>query len=202
MRHRSLVLGLSAALLHGTAYILYNQQTMDGNSAPNPVSWGIWASLAALNMMSFKEMAGLVKTLQFVVGTFGAIATFVITIAVGSTAWPASWEWLIVALGIGSAIALFRFRNAPFANLLALAGALIGGIPTMIGVWTDPSKETPLAWILWVFAFVCTFINVLAMDDKERAQQREKLKNFSWVPGFTAGSLLCLHSLVLVLCLR
>lgn len=40
------VLGISAAVINATGYILYNGQTKRGASKPNVASWSIWALMA------------------------------------------------------------------------------------------------------------------------------------------------------------
>lgn len=201
-RHRALILGVAAASLHGSAYLIYNNQVSEGTSDPNVVSWFIWAMMAILNLTSFQKMTSWVKSLQFWIGTAGATGTFLFGWNQGVFEVPELWELGIVALGIASAFAQFKKRHAPIGNLLIVIAAAIGMVPTLIGVIDDPAKETFLPWIVWTFAFICTFLNVVLMTPEEEAEQAEKLKGFAWVPKFSTLTLLLLHAIIVPLSLR
>ncbi len=202
MRNHSLALGILTALFHGAGYVLYNVQIQDGTSTPNPVSWGLWAIMAVLNMISYQKMTNWVKALQFWIGSVGAMLSFISIVFIGAVTWPTWWEWIVIALGTASAIALFASRHAPFANLLALAAGMVGMIPTLIGVIETPSNEAPIPWIMWTVAFACTLINVLSLNKEERNDREARLGAFTWVPAFNAGVMMLAHLAVVPLCLR
>lgn len=155
------VLGIGAALLHGTAYVLYNLQSKSGKSQPNVISVGIWVFLSALNAFVFKEVsAGVVVTLQFFVGALGSFGTFVYVLRIGKFRRPANWEWSVLVLGILAGVLWLFFHSAAMANMIILIAILISCVPIWVGVLRDPFKESPLAWILWASAFVITSVNV------------------------------------------
>lgn len=139
MHELAVVLGVTAALLHGVAFILYCIQTRFGKSSPKSASWALWAFLATLNALTFHGMtSNWLVTIQFVTGSVGCIATFLF----------AMFVWWI-------------FRTAAVANMIIFIALVISFIPTYEGVWANPTKETPRSWVLWGLAFFITAINVI-----------------------------------------
>ncbi|MEK7659843.1 MAG: hypothetical protein AAB343_01430 [Patescibacteria group bacterium] len=101
MQELTIALGLTAALLHGVAYFLYNRQTKLGHSSPNASSWSIWVFLATLNALSYREMSGdAVATLQFFTGSVACILTFLYVLTIGKFSRLKPKEWGLFALGL------------------------------------------------------------------------------------------------------
>lgn len=162
MHEATIFLAIFAALLHGTAFLLYNIQTKLGESEPNAVSWGIWAFLATLNAFSYRNMSGdMVATLQFFTGSVGCSLTFLYVLAIGKLSWPKPKEWAVFILGLVAAGVWWRFRNATGANMIGIMAVVISFVPTYEGVWKYPFKETPRSWVIWTAAFLITTVNVI-----------------------------------------
>ena len=146
MQELTIALGLTAALLHGGAYVLYNVQAKLGKSSPNAASWSIWAFLAILNALSYREMSGdVVATLQFFTGSIACLLTFLYVLTIGEFSKLKPKEWGLFALGLLATLMWWKFRSATGANMIVLAAAFVSFIPTLEGVWRDPFKETPLS---------------------------------------------------------
>lgn len=161
MHSLTITLGVMAALLHGIAYILYNVQTKLGQSQPNSASWSIWAFLATLNALSFREMSGdTIAALQFITGSVACILTFVYALVIGKMTWPKRKDWIAFGLGLAATGVWWKFRSATGANMVVLLAFLISFVPTFSGVLTDPNKETPRSWVLWTIALLVTTLNV------------------------------------------
>lgn len=160
----SLVLGITAALLHGTAYFLYNVQTKLGQSNPNAASWSIWAFLSTLNALTFGASSGdFVATLQFYTGSVACILTFLYVLGIGKFAWPKRKDWGMFAIGLVATIVWWLSRSASAGNLIVLIAFVISFQPTLEGVWIDPINEKPLAWFLWSLALIATCTNVVIL---------------------------------------
>ena len=167
MQELTIALGLTAALLHGVAYVLYNVQTKMGKSSPNAASWSVWAFLATLNALSYREMSGdVVVALQFFTGSVACILTFLYVLTIGKFSKLKPKEWGLFALGLLATLVWWKFRSATGANMIVLVTFLISFIPTFEGVWRDPFKETPRSWMLWTLAFLVTTTNVVLRDGK------------------------------------
>ena len=167
MQEVTVILGITAALLHGVAYVLYNLQAKKGQSSPNAVSWSIWAFLAILNAFSYREMSGdLVATLQFITGSVACTFTFFFALFIGSFSWPEREDWYCFALGLMAGLVWWKLKSAAGANMVILVAFLISFFPTLRGVWKDPSKETSRPWTIWSVAFVITTANVVLRDCK------------------------------------
>lgn len=167
MQELTVVLGITAALLHGIAYVLYSVQTKLGYSKPNIATWSIWTFLATLNAFSYREMSGdAIVALQFFTGSVACTLTFVYAMIIGKFSWPKQSDWWCFALGLLAMLVWWIFRSATGANMIILVAALVSFIPTYMGVARDPFRETPGPWVLWTFAFLVTTINVVLREDK------------------------------------
>lgn len=167
MQELTIALGLTAALLHGVAYILYNTQTKLGKSSPNAASWSVWAFLSVLNALSYREMSGdVIMALQFYIGSVACILTFLYVLTIGKFSKLKLKEWGLFALGLLATVVWWKFRSATAANMIVIVAFLISFIPTFEGVWRDPFKETPRPWTLWTLAFFATTTNVVLRDGK------------------------------------
>lgn len=167
MQELTIALGVAAALLHGVAYVLYNVQAKLGSSKPNAASWSVWAFLATLNALSYREMSGdAVAALQFFTGSVACILTFLYVLTIGKFSKLEPKEWGLFALGLLATLAWWKFRSATGASVIILVAFLISSIPTFEGVWRDPFRETPRSWALWTLAFLVTTTNVVLRDGK------------------------------------
>ena len=149
-----------AALLHGTAFLLYNIQATKGESSPRAASWGVWALLAVTNAFSYKEMtADWYSALQFFMGSVGCIATFLYVWWIGSLGRPKGREWTDFAIGVTATILLVLFQASDWASLIIIVGFLFSFRPTYTLVRDDPTKEKALPWTIWAIAFGITIVN-------------------------------------------
>lgn len=161
----ALVLGVTAAVLHGIAYYLYNRQAKLGQSGPIVASWGVWVFMATLNAFSFRAMSGdWVATLQFFTGSVACTITFFYVLAIGRFSWPKPKEWGSLGIGLAAVVVWQLVGNsagATFANMLGLLAFVVSFKPTFDGVRRDPNIEKPLPWAMWTMAFTITLTNVL-----------------------------------------
>jgi len=161
----SIILGIVAALLHGSGYLIYNIQTRLGKSEPRIITWLIWVFLTILNALSYNVMSGdFVATLQFFMGSVACIATFLYVIMIGKFKRPERNDWLMFGLAALAVAVWAIFRSATGANMIILLATAISFVPTLIGVWEDPFVETPLAWNLWTTAYIISTTNLLFRD--------------------------------------
>lgn len=157
-----MLLGITAALLHGSAYLLYAMQTKVGRSSPKSASWGVWVFITILNALTFNVMsANWVVALQFFAGSLGCTALFFYMLVTGKLKWPTPKEWGIVGIGVVATMVWVIFKNAAYANLIIAFAIAIPFKPMYEELWHDPSKETPRSWILWTLAFLVTTVNVV-----------------------------------------
>lgn len=162
MHNLTIVLGITAALLHGVAYLLYAIQTKVGHSSPKSASWGLWAFLVLINWVTFGVTIGnWIVALQFLTGSVACIAVFIYMLAIGKFSWPTAKQWRLVGLGILAMLVWWIFRNAAWANTIIFVALAISFIPMYEDLWTDPRSETPRSWVLWTLAFLVTTANVI-----------------------------------------
>ncbi len=163
MQWISWILGIISALLHGVGYVVYNRQTKRGDSKPNAVSWFIWALMAGLNAASFTGVTDIPHALQYMVGTFAALATFFLALRWHRFDWPEPIELAVLVLCLVCMGTWYVFKDASFANATLLAPFLISFWPTFRGVRNDPGRERPFAWNIWSVAFAVNLANNIAL---------------------------------------
>jgi hypothetical protein len=162
MRELTVVLGVTAALLHGVAYLLYARQTKLGYSSPKSASWGLWAFLVIINWLTFGVAIGnWIVALQFLTGSVACIAVFVYMLALRKLSLPTMKEWRLIGLGVLAVLVWWIFRNAAWANAIIFVALAISFIPIYEELWADPQKEMPRSWVLWTLAYLFTTINVV-----------------------------------------
>ncbi len=166
MANITVVLGITAALLHGIAYFLYNVQAKRGSSVPVSASWFIWAFLSVLNAFSYREMSDFVVALQSITGAAACFLTFCYMLFIKKLAWPRGMEWVMLSFGLLASLVWWQFRSATGANMIVLTALVISFIPVYGKVLLDPFKETPLSWTLWSLAFFVTVVNVILRHGK------------------------------------
>ncbi|MFA4846109.1 MAG: hypothetical protein WC654_06150 [Patescibacteria group bacterium] len=158
----TVVIGIVAVLIHLAGYTLYNIQAHRGHSTPNLTSWGLWAFLAALSALTYSAFShDLVTTSIFYAGTAAQIFTLLFALSTGKFTAPKREEYIVILLALIAIYIWWSDRNAGGANLVLLAATLLGGVPTILGVWRNPKLEKPVPWLLWSLAFLLTIVNVV-----------------------------------------
>lgn len=153
-------LGVTSALLHGTAYLLYNLQSKKGTSNPRAASWAVWALLAVVNAISYRAMtADWYSALQFFMGSVCCFLTFVYVWSIGRLGKLQGKEWGDFTIGTVAVLLLLFFKASDWASLLVLIGFVVSFRPTFNYVKANPSKERPLPWVIWTLAFAITIAN-------------------------------------------
>jgi len=165
---RSAGLPILAAILHGVAYVMYMFLVYDGDSVPNPATWTVSAFLASLNAITFaKGSKDLMAAAQFVVGSVGAIAVWCIALYAGTFAPLDSLSQTMLVLCFLVIVVWKVTGFATYGNVVIALTVVAAIIPTIKGVWDDPSSETVLPWALWTFAFLATICNVVRRKEEE-----------------------------------
>lgn len=157
-----LTLGLTAAVLHGAANLLYARQTRDGTSQPNIASWAVWAFLAILNALSYWAMCGsILLAAQYLTGAVACLIVFSYALCTGKLSKPGWVEVTVLVLGTAAVLIWWINWSAADADWLVFLAFLISFVPTYVGVIRDPHKEAPLAWLVWTAACALTVANVI-----------------------------------------
>ncbi len=153
------VLGVPAALIHATGYVLYNIQTKRGSSKPKFVTWFIWMIAATINAVTFTEVTSFPLALQYIVGSFAATVTFILALRWKKFKWPDSVEIFVLVLCVLSFVVYWYYRDASTANLIMMLTVVISFHPTLKDVYKDPTKDEPLSWWVWTVACLVTLLN-------------------------------------------
>lgn len=154
-------LAVLAAILHGAAFVLYGLRTKFGRSAPKSASWTIWAIAASLNAASFSMMEGPLPALQFITGSGAGILMFAYALYLRKLKKPqTAADWLCLSVCLVS-LCMLQWGEPQYANLFMIGVVGVSFIPTWIGAWTEPGKETTGPWLLWTAAYLCTLFSVV-----------------------------------------
>lgn len=190
MESYSLLLGLVAAGMHTTAYILYNIQSKKGQSKPNAATWALWAFLVILNALTYQETSrSFWLAFTYFTSSTACILTFGYVWIIGRLEWPAWRDWLYASLAAIGGIVWLVYHQAAYANLIITGTILLSFEPTYRGVWKNPHKETPLPWWLWTLALVVIAVNAA-------------LQHQAWTSYVSPVSLTVAHATVAILCSR
>lgn len=143
------------------AFVIYNWQMLLGQSSPNAASWTIWAFITILNFTSYKAMSkDWIKSLLPTLNSLLCILTFVIAIYRGRLAALSSYDIIALGLGVATSVVWWQTKSATKAQMLLQVCVAIGFIPTYISVWSNPSNERLLGWVLWSVMFALQIIVV------------------------------------------
>ncbi len=161
-----IVLGIAAAVVHGTAFCLYVRQMKTNLSHPNIATFGISMFLMLLNALTFREVShGWVATLQLFTGFGGCALILAYAMVRGKFSKPGPAEAWAFVLGVAASILWYRYRQATGANMIVLAALTIALSPTWLATYRNPFVDIPRSWFLWSTAYGITAINVLISPD-------------------------------------
>lgn len=152
----TLVLAIISSILQLVGYGIYNRSVWTGRIRPNLSSWLVWGSISLLNTASYFSLSRhdfVVSLMPFTVTAVNVLTLFII-LRKGSfqrISRPDAAALLIA----GIAVVGWKLTDSPsVANLMVQLAIIVGTVPTVLGVWRDPSVEHPVPWFLWSLSFV------------------------------------------------
>lgn len=153
-------LAIIAAVLHGTAYCIYVFQVYGGDSVPNPASWTVWMILATLNALTFwKGSKSALATAQFFTGAVASAIVWAYSLVADRFTPLDTMGWIVLLSCLIVIIIWKSTGKATYANIVIGIILIVSFVPTVLGVWKDPSVEEALPWGIWTLAFLATTIN-------------------------------------------
>lgn len=154
-------MNITAGVLFFFAFIPYIIAILNGETAPSPVTWAIWAcvdTLALVAMLKEKAQSG-----QLIGAVAGAWVITVLAIIYGEPT-MGSIEWVSVAGAITGIVLWQRTGHAVFAIICAQLATFIGALPTFANAYADYSIEDPVAWSLWFLSCIFALFAVKKWD--------------------------------------
>jgi hypothetical protein len=158
----SSILGIAAAAIHLSAYAVYARYAFRGTTTLNTATWILWVFLSALNAASYLLMSG--DPTKSVVAFAGAAAC---TITLGAALYRgkvsaiARWDAAALIAGLVAAAAWLIWHNATYANLILQAGFIVSMAPVYRTVFSNPTSERPLPWLMWGTAYAINLCVVI-----------------------------------------
>ncbi len=160
-KQKSQILGVIATSLSISSAAWYNWRILAGDSHPNVSSWLVWVFVTVLHFFSYKEVTeGWEKSLLPKADAIFSVITTIMVWRTGSLAALNGFEWGCLILGVLAAIGWKIFKSPTFAQILLQAALVIGGIPTIMSVWVNPSHEPWPSWLLWTGTFTAQYYAV------------------------------------------
>ncbi|MHB8831307.1 MAG: hypothetical protein ACYC44_04300 [Patescibacteria group bacterium] len=161
MDKMELALGITAALMHVVAFVIYNRQMFIGSSEPKSATWTLWAFLTVLNSTSYLAMSqDWLKSLLPLCSSTACVITFGVALAKGKFKKPDWTDRTIQVLGICSCLIWWGFKTATIANLILQICVILSFIPTFSGVWKNPRIERAPPWFIWSSAYILSIVLV------------------------------------------
>ncbi len=162
--HVSVFFSLIAGTIYCIGFVDYNRNIFKGRNKPNYLTWAIWSAegvvFTTTYLLATKDIwKGMIPIINVVF----CIATFFIALFIGKFKKINLIEWLSVAIGLTTAVAvLLIFKSATYANYISQAVIIAGFIPTWRGIWNKPSNELARPWLIWTLSyFIATIVVVL-----------------------------------------
>lgn len=161
-----LAIAIASTALQLVGYSIYNRGVWTGRIRPNLSSWIVWTGISILNTSTYFFLTGH----DFVVSLLPVSITLVNVITLAGMLHRGWFQPIgrpdIAALVIsGVAIVAWLVSKSPsLANVMVQAAIIVGTVPTVLGVWHNPTFERSLPWFLWSGSFVFALIVVSLRD--------------------------------------
>ena len=162
----SLAIAMVSGLVNLIGFAFYFLHIHKGRATPNLSSWGLWAVIHILNLLSYRLMTGDdVKTVLPLVSSVINVLTFVWAFAKrnqqASIKPLTLLEYMCLAIACVSVLLWWQTKSATIANLFLQLALAMGYIPTAAGVLKGHQKETPGPWLLWGVSYILTAMVVV-----------------------------------------
>jgi hypothetical protein len=142
-----------SALISLTGTFAYLRDMFLGKSAPNLVTWGLWAftPLVATGA-ALSANADLWATFRIFMSGFGPLLIFIFAFVVPQSFWKLSkFDYACGALSIVALLAWLLADSPLLAILLAATADLLATLPTIIKTWKYPETETFYTYFIGIF---------------------------------------------------
>ena len=159
-------LGIAAAVLSMSAFLVYIRDILKGAIVPNRASWIVWEVVILTGAASYSVSTGdWAKSLIALTDVAICSATCVLVLARHKGGSFGTTDKLALGFTTLAMIAWATLGSATVANILVQCAGLLGFGPTILSVWRVPQHEQPLAWWLWTAGYGALFATVLLRWD-------------------------------------
>ena len=143
------------------------RHVIEGSFRPEPVSRGIWATIAAIALVVLLQSSESNAAVPLAIGLFGgSVLLFILSIRASRLRWHKD-DTLAVS-GAVVCLGLWFITGNPFVALLAiLATDMMAFIPTYVKTWHHPLFEDEAFWFMLALASTLSFINLVQFQDVE-----------------------------------
>lgn len=144
------------------AYGMMMADAYMGKTRPHRTTWFVWmvsdGVMAASTLM--EDEVTISVAIMPIVWFIGAIGMFCLSIKYGERGKLDSADDVVLTLSAFSLLLWYISGNPAIAIVGSVSAACIGGVPTIIQAWQDPSSESLKGWILMLAATGCSMIAI------------------------------------------
>lgn len=145
--------------LFGTA--TYAVSTWRGTAKPNRVSWVLWTFIPLVAFIAQVNQGVIYQAGVTFAAFFGPLLVFIASFKDRHAYWRISrFDYACGALSV-LAIALWAItRTGNIAIALSVAADGLASVPTIIKAYHQPATESPIAYVVGVFAALVTLLTI------------------------------------------
>jgi hypothetical protein len=157
------VLGAIAAIIGIASYIPYVLGIMKGKTKPHRTTFGIWAVIGMVQVISYAVSGARATLLLPAVYALGALVIFILSLkrGVGGTQ---KIDLICLALATVGIIGWILTDNPHIALYLSILASACGFLLTIKKAYVNPETENTFSWCL---AALAAILNVLALSQWE-----------------------------------
>ena len=158
------LIGVLAAIVIGSAQLIYLTNTLHRKIKPSVLSWLGWACLMGTSVVSQLLSKGWQWSMTSVLcSAFGCLAIAGVAFFSGNFSLVRK-DWSFLVLGL-LCLSIYLLSSDPWATTLFAIGADgLLGIPTIGKAWRDPASEKSPAWVLGVISSALALIICVGHD--------------------------------------
>ena len=157
-------LGIASAILSSMAFLPYIIDTIARRTQPVRSSWLVWSVLSVIAFWG-QVYEGASASLWFSAIQFaGTVLVFLLSILIGAGRYMKTSDYFVLAAAAGGIGLWYMTDSAVYALAITIGISLLGGIPTVLGAYREPEKETMAMWFVSLFASVSAIFSVGKLD--------------------------------------
>lgn len=150
------LLGALTQFILAISILPYIISIFRGTVKPNRISWFIWSVIGFAFWLITPPTADEVTKMLTLIFMINPTVVFILTLFKGENTKPDNLEKFSLTIGLSAILIWYVFKESSgaFPIIVAILADFCALIPTLRFVFSSPSEEKPLAWILFSLGFL------------------------------------------------
>jgi len=150
------LLGALAQFILAISILPYIISIFRGTVKPNRISWFIWSVIGFAFWLITPPTADEVTKMLTLIFMINPTVVFILTLFKGENTKPDNLEKFSLIIGLSAILIWYVFKESSgaFPIIIAIFADFCALTPTLRFVFSSPSEEKPLAWILFSLGFL------------------------------------------------